>query len=193
MAKEEERQTFNPADAASIAKTATATGAKVAPALAKAIGSPPVEQHVRAVFDSRPINSYDFRQLVTDSTGYAAAFLSTMQMQVPPGYIAILREYMISFFTGAGVVVAAASSTTVGPCRNGIPLAWAAATLEPSMHAPGAPITCFSLADEKEFLGVMVNYSAVPAPAITSIKVELYGNLIPKREGIAMQFAVGSR
>lgn len=52
-------------------------------------GEPPIDYDVRSVFDSRPINGIDFN--FTDSAGISSATAWTVNVEVPEGYVAVLR------------------------------------------------------------------------------------------------------
>lgn len=58
------------------------------------VGTPPVCYDVRSVFDSRPINTYDFN--ITQGGGFTPDNLP-VEMTVPEGYVAILRGVEIWF------------------------------------------------------------------------------------------------
>lgn len=54
------------------------------------VGTPPVCYDVRSVFDSRPVNTYDFH--ITQSGAFLTTNVaSVVEMSVPEGYMAILR------------------------------------------------------------------------------------------------------
>lgn len=159
---------------------------------AKPVGAIAAPELVRAVYDSRPINAFDFQQFVRDDTAYTAAFVSSIQMTVPSGYVAVLRSFALEFFTGSTVFIPVATAT-VSPCRNAQAQPYFARPLDLMFTPPGLDVDCFFVADERELMGVQVNYSTVPAATINSIRVLLYGQLIPKRGGISSQFAIGSK
>ncbi len=52
------------------------------------LGTPPKGYDVRAVYDSRPVQGYDFNIAVSTALGETNPFVS---MTVPNGYIAVLR------------------------------------------------------------------------------------------------------
>lgn len=147
------------------------------------IGTPPVCYDVRSVFDSRPVNAYDFH-ITTSETFDSADTSIRVEMTVPEGYAAILRGLEVWF-----------EPASPGALRSDVEL-----TLQlnggdyPNNRvfigaATDDLIPMFMLADEFNRIGAFMTF---PAPASSvNVYVHFYGNFVLKSER-ALPFEVAN-
>lgn len=147
------------------------------------VGTPPVCYDVRSVFDSRPINAFDFH-----ITGFGAIASTdhsvVVEMTVPEGYCAILRGIEIWFEpTPLGVnrsdVFFSLQLNGGNYPYNSLPIGPGTTDLLPM----------FMLADEFNRIGALITFSNFSADA--GCYVHFYGNFLLKTER-ALPFEVAN-
>jgi len=130
------------------------------------LGEPPTDFDVRAVFDSRFINSYDFNLSLAVSIASNVTWVATFN--VPTGYRAIPRKWSVQF-DSPPLGPAAANNVTLqqngADVPNNGPIIIGAGTDD--------PIDSFYLCEENTTFGItginQVN---------TEVNVNVYGNLL---------------
>src|SRR5262245_50792115 len=65
------------------------------------LGSPPKPVDVRSVYDTRPINAFDFN-IPAFNTVVSDASSVTVSFNVPEGFVCVLRNFDLWFEDGAG-------------------------------------------------------------------------------------------
>lgn len=140
------------------------------------LGEPPIDFTVRSVFDSRPIQGYDFN--VTSSTIVSGSipFTTLVSFIVPTGLVCVLRQ-LHHFFTVPPVIASRADvllSLQVNgadvPNNTSIPVGVASDDI----------VKCFVIADENtQVTAKFVTNVDVLVEAV-SIFVQFYGNFLLK-------------
>lgn len=149
------------------------------------LGEPEIAFDVRSVFDSRPINAFDFNIAVTSPGSEAAAATQNCTFTAPEGYVLVLRR--IHHFTTPllnvlrGEVLASLVQNAALVLRNvDIPVGSFSDDL---LHF-------FQLYDEGQIVGVRFVYDAGITPPDSST-AHFYGNLLPKT-GRALPFEIAN-
>lgn len=146
------------------------------------LGEPPTEFDVRCVYDSRPVNGYDFNLssaivLSGSATSWAVTF------NVPNGYRMVPREWQV-IYDNPPAIVAANSTVSLQQNGAGVPnnqgiIIGSGTTL---------PIKSFYVCEENTTFGIT---GFVSTGNVTGA-VNVYGNLIAVSE-VALPFAVANR
>jgi hypothetical protein len=156
------------------------------------LGEPKINFDVRCVYDSRPVNGYDFNfsasvGLVPAGTGFtwAATF------NVPNGYRIVPREWEIIFdqTPPAGIINASLSASTATILQNqaGLP------NNQNIIVGMGTadPIKTFFICEENTTFGIQGFTPFAPAGNPGFANINVYGNLIAVTE-VALPFAVAN-
>jgi hypothetical protein len=166
-------------------------------------GAPELDFNVRSVFDSRPVNGFDFKQTYTqDIDPYAPGAGSTFQecMVVPAGYVAVLREieFLTPHFVAGGVIVNNLGyDLEVWTMKNSAIIAPLSLAPSPSgavqrgnfVKTPGT-VKTFQVYDEYETIGVQfITY--LLTVGTFEYNVSFSGSMILKT-GVAANFAVAN-
>lgn len=193
MSKRDEfiyRDRQKPADLRQIAPDVGSQADRDAMARAPA-GEPLADYTVRSVYDSRPINGYDFNIVASDAAAAAEVVLAhDLFFAVPDGYVAVLREISIWMETDAdhkNTVNYARSDVQVEAFLNGATVNYVKTF---TGEATDLPIKVFVIADENQLLGARVTLLANPSVDI-HVYANLYGNFLLKT-GRTAQFEVGN-
>lgn len=152
------------------------------------LGEPPMAFDVRSVYDSRPVNGYDFNY----SGFFASQNLNnnpwTLEFNVPTGYRAVPRKWDVFFDTPPG---GPSYASTVTLLQNGA----AVPNNGPIIIGMGTgdePIDSFFLCEENTSFGITGNVTAAPNTTQDSvISVNVYGNLIPVSQ-VALPFSIAN-
>lgn len=147
------------------------------------LGEPPVDFDVRCVYDSRPVNGYDFNYSI--STPAVSTGSWTVQFIVPNGYRAVPREWEIQFdspFAGPS------ANSTVSIQQNGAQLP----NNGPITIGMGTdePIKTFFVCEENTTFGITGLNTNITGE--TNANINVYGNLLPVTD-VALQFAIANR
>lgn len=147
------------------------------------VGTPPTFYDVRCVYDSRPVNAYDFN-LTTTTAALPHGGFATTQFIVPSGYRAVPRKWMVSF---EPIPVANPSDITFYPQAYGADVPNNAVLIG---SGTAAPIETFFLVEENATFGARI---ADPnALAGGNVYIQVWGNLLPVT-GVALPFEVSNR
>lgn len=162
------------------------------------LGSPSADFDVRSIYESRPINSYDFNLSINNDTCAGGLGIWTgnqcdFTFQVPSGYVAILKEVHHSFRTPPvvtsradvrGVFIINGASYQRGVTIGGINGVPAAANSDPQNIPIGIEsddiLQSFVVADENQTIGVRITVSNTVAAVAPICFVHLYGQLLLK-------------
>lgn len=157
-------------------------------ALARApLGEPLIDYNVRSIYDSRPVNGYDFNVIETADINSSMSNPSIyLTFEVPSGYIGVLRK--IEFWTN-GLPNVSRQSVTLSPVANSQIQRFNTAAVG-NATGQGAPVECFVIADERQQLGARIDWGA--SPASISLYVQLYGNFLLKT-GRAAPFEIANQ
>lgn len=140
--------------------------------LSAPLGEPKVDFDVRSVYDSRPVNGYDFNfSAVTLTIGGGWK----VQFQVPSGYRVVPREWEVAFDV---VIPGSAVNSTASIQQNGAQLP----NNGPIVIGMGTdePIKTFFICEENTTFGIAGENTNIGGPvAEANVIVNVYGNLIP--------------
>lgn len=151
------------------------------------LGEPPVNFDVRAIFDSRPVNAYDFNLSAnTTISSTSASWVATFV--VPNGYRMVPREWEV-YYENAPAGSAVASQVTLQqnnadlPNNTGIIIGVATA----------APIKSFFICEENTTFGIRgFNNNTFVVAGSAVVIVNVYGNLLPVTD-VALPFEVTNK
>lgn len=153
-------------------------GAKEREVARTGLGEPPNFYDVRCVYDSRPVNGYDFNI----STQLVAHQLTFVDIVVPNGYRAVPREWTIDFVP---IPVANVNDIIFFPQSNG-----ADVPNNSRMIGSGGVVKTFFVVEENAVFNARFQD---PGGLITGTAyVQIYGNLLPVT-GVALPFEVSNR
>lgn len=152
------------------------------------VGSPPSCYDVRSVFDSRPVNTYDFHITTGADYGQEVDANVTIEMTVPEGYMAILRSIEVWFEPSSFGANRSAASLTMqlngGDYPNNVDMLIGTATDQ--------AIPMFLLADEFNRIGAKVTQLFAGAELYNGeVFAHFYGNFVLK-SGRAYPFEVAN-
>jgi hypothetical protein len=139
------------------------------------IGPIPFAYDVRAVFDSRPVNGYDFNIVVSTSGELVNPI--TISFTVPNGYVAVLKR-VISFIESpipasalrSDVLLTLLLNQGVVPNNANIPVGIEQDDL----------VRCFVIADQGSVLSARLVVSAAILALTPTYTIQFYGNLLQK-------------
>jgi hypothetical protein len=155
--------------------------------------TPSVDFEVRSIYDSRPINAYDFNFSGTSEiTGTGSdQLVATWQVTftVPVGYRAVPRDWDIFFDTPPNVI---ASDNVVSLQQNGAAIPNNGPIIV-GMGTGSRPIKSFFVCEESTTFGVQgaVTLGSNSTQA-TTISVNVHGNLIPVSD-CALPFTIADQ
>jgi hypothetical protein len=156
------------------------------------IGEPPGPGDVRAVFDSRFPNAYDFNFTKNFSYGGVSALgFVIIPFIIPFGYRAVVREY--TFFTTPIILPVGGSDGAVQifPQVNGGDVPNNSRVF--TSGASSDPLKVFYLAEEGTSIGIRwFPLDAQLQASAYDITVQVYGNLLPVT-GESLPYAVTNR
>jgi hypothetical protein len=154
---------------------------------------PNVDYEVRSVYDSRPINAYDFNfSAATEFTsppdpGTIATWEATFT--VPTGYRAVPRDWDVFFDTPPNVI---ASKSTVTLQQQGA----AVPNNGPMIIGMGTgptPIKSFFICEENTTFGIQGSINVgVNSTQSSTISINVHGNLIPVTD-CALPFTIADQ
>lgn len=150
-------------------------------------GEPPSDFDVRSIYDSRPVNAYDFNLVGNSGEIAAGPNSATVLFTVPNGFVAIPRKWIIWY--EPGVVFTSPSDSLATIITSGADLPYNADI--PIDDYTDSPLETFYVVNENQEFGVRIAYSDA-VPANTIIFVHVYGNLLPKVGAVAPQFQVAN-
>jgi len=142
------------------------------------IGEPQGDYDVRSVYDSRPVNAYDF-----NFSGFATYTIGItpigweVQFTVPPGYRAIPKEWSVWYDRPA---INPASASTVSVLQNGTNLP----NNQNIIIGQGTtlPLKTFFICEEGTTFGMTGTQQSAGTPITTNVNVQVWGTLIPVSE-----------
>lgn len=146
-------------------------------------GEPPDDYNVRSVYDSRPLNGFDFN--ITDSAPFVSSNLEILTFDVPQGYVCVLRH--ITYFVTNPPAINSLQDV-LGTLRR------ANADVAYNIDIPiGAAreLDCFLIADEFEEVGFKVTSTGVYQDA-SNIVAHFYGQFLLKTN-IPAPFEIANR
>jgi hypothetical protein len=154
---------------------------------------PPSDFSVRSVYDSRPVNGYDFNfsavtqaTLVTNSTSAAVWFVN---FNVPNGYRAVPRDWKI--WLDPPAAPGPSSASTVSLTQNGA----AVPNNQDIIIGNGTtdPIESFFVCEENTTFGVTGATTLIPRDNDpVNVNVNVHGNLIPV-DANALPYAIANQ
>ncbi len=171
------------------------------------IGGPVLDYTVRGVYDSRPVNGFDFNQVVeltlTDNSGNPFRYAC---LQVPQGRVVVLRAIQFYDLMDVDEFIQPDSGKAwdimVQLTRNGgaiMPI-----DMDVKNYSPGGvtymdqlpikggdTLECFSLFDEGEVIGINALLGG-GVPTTSYMYVKFYGNILLKT-GIPANFEVANK
>jgi hypothetical protein len=151
------------------------------------LGEPQVDFSVRSVYDSRPINGYDFN-FSANTIQPAGGGIATFNFQVPLGYRAVPREWDI--LVTQPTTLSSADENTITFTQNNA----AVPNNNPIVFGTGGtdrPIKTFFVCEEQTPFGAVVNLGATTAGFNGTVFCQVYGNLIPV-SAVALPFAIAN-
>lgn len=153
------------------------------------LGEPPSNFDVRAVYDSRPVNAYDFNYSASPSTTGSGANGWVATFQVPNGYRAVPRKWSIHYDTIAG----GASANSTASIQQGGAALPNNANIIVGMGTD-EPIETFFLCEENTSFGITgINSNILtlnPGQNYTA-NVNVWGNLIAVTD-VALPFSIAN-
>jgi hypothetical protein len=157
----------------------------VAAMQATPLGEPSSDFDVRSVFDSRPVNGYDFNYSAPFSqTGGASGAGWSVSFSVPNGYRAVPREWSVQF-----------DQTIGGPSSNSVASLTQGNSSVPNNNAiiigmgTDRPIKSFFLCEENTLFGISGRNNNTSS--LTG-SVVVYGNLIPTSD-VALPLSIANQ
>lgn len=151
------------------------------------LGEPLIGYDVRAVFDSRPINAFDFNFSATSQvTGTTGAWAVTFE--VPLGFRAVPRKWYIDFDPGLSINTGPSSSSTASITKGKLNLV----QNQLIIVGQGAEIETFFLCEENTPFGMSGNnLLGATSGANTLAIVNVWGTLIPV-SSVALSFCAAN-
>ena len=153
------------------------------------LGAPPAGYDVRSVYDSRPVNAYDFNISLPEGSFAVSATSLLMTAQVPAGYRMVPREWDISLinatYSVASPVVTASIWANGGflPFNQGIVI---------DTVGTAAPIKTFFLLEENSIFGMSITVEPPATYQTGTVRVNVYGNLLPVTD-VQLPFAIANK
>lgn len=145
-------------------------------------GEPPKDHDVRSVYDSRPVQGFDFN--ITDETG-EGAFPFTLEFTVPEGFVCVLRA--LHHWFDPAPLVPSRNNVQMTLLRNGNDVRF---NVDIPVGAESDELVkCFLIADEFETVGVRLTSGL--AVVDTAAFVHFYGNFLLKTDSTA-QFQIAN-
>lgn len=154
--------------------------------LSTPLGEPPSDFDVRSVYDSRPINAYDFN--FSGTAEEVDTFPWTIAFTVPNGYRAVPREWHV-FFDNPPTGPASASTVTLQQNGSGLPNN---GPIIIGMGTGSDPIKSFFVCEENTTFGISGNVDTANSGHASLMSVNVYGNLIPVSE-VALPFSIANK
>ena len=153
--------------------------AATAEMIAAPLGGPATDFSIRSVYDSRPVNAYDFNYSqaveVTNANGAGTTVLWAANFSAPNGYRAIPRKWDIFLDPPHAVGPPADSLVSITQSNAAIPnnqnIILGLGTDE--------PIETFFVCEENTVFGASGATSLIPADTTVNVNVNVHGNLIP--------------
>ena len=152
-------------------------------------GEPDLKFDVRSIFDSRPVNAYDFN--ISGQFTYAGNDTpeTFVVFTVPEGYVAIVRDWYHEFFPtpviGSNRDILMTPQVARADVQNNIDVPIGSVAQKPFLEL-------FFLADEFQEVGFRINSPLViPTTEGTNLSVRLHGTFLLKRN-IPYQFEVAN-
>lgn len=149
------------------------------------LGEPPVAFDVRSVYDSRPVNSYDFN-FSTSQAYIDAGGVLTFNFNVPQGYRAVPREWNVALSTPS--IGASGTFNTISLNSNN-----AAVPNNQNIIFGGGgtedPVKSFFVCEEQTQFGATIFLLPTLTPGDCILNV--WGNLIPVTS-VALPFAIAN-
>jgi hypothetical protein len=158
--------------------------------VATPIGEPDSDFDVRSVYDSRPVNAYDFNfSANADLSSEGSGFSWTVTFTVPNGYRAVPREWDVLYDPGfASANSYSDSFVTIqqsgAALPNNGPITVGIGTYD--------PIKTFFLCEENTTFGMTGFTALTNSSQASSVNVNVYGNLIPVSE-VALPFCIANQ
>lgn len=172
----------------------------------------PRDYDVRATYDSRLINSYDFNFA---QLNLAVLFdeIWTIGFQVPFGYRAVVRKFKITYDNDVGGpignswVVPLANTTPPGNTdivtqslwgglnqffiANSVGAGSAVPNTTQIPIGPDGEVDCFFVVEEGTWFGMLGENANLVQVGSPTMSINIYGNLIPS-ENMQLPFAIGN-
>jgi|ERR1700677_1281289 len=151
------------------------------------LGEPPSDFDVRCVYDSRPVNGYDFNFSAFQASSNISNVPWNFTFTVPNGYRAVPRKWDVFYDTPPSGIPSYQSTVTLIQNQAAVPYN---GPIIVGMGTGDAPIDSFFVCEENTTFGISGSVTDVPnSTHATAISVNVYGNLIPVTE-VAPPFAV---
>jgi hypothetical protein len=150
------------------------------------LGMPPTDFDVKCIYDSRPLNGYDFNfsasQEITSNVPWSFNF------DVPNGYRIVPREWDV-FFDTPIATQSSNSTVTLTQQNAGVPNN---SGIIVGMGTGSRPIKSFFVCEENTQFGISgIVGMGSNATQTTNLSVNVYGNLIPVTE-VSLPFCVAN-
>lgn len=146
------------------------------------LGEPESDYDVRSVYDSRPVNAFDFNLAGTATDGSGVGWSITFQ--VPNGYRAVPKKWEVVFDNPPPGPVA---SSTVTILSNGAALPYNSGII----IGTGGTVDTFFLCEENSTFGIKGHNSNIFAGNVP-VSVNVWGQLIPVSD-VALPFTASNR
>jgi hypothetical protein len=162
--------------------------------IASPLGEPPVEFDVRSVFDSRPVNGYDFIYSATSSFlpgSPSTQGIWSVNFIVPNGYRAVPLEWDISFDQPMSGLAAANSQCSLNQNGSAVPNNQAIII---GYGTGDLPLKTFFVCEENSTFGAQgfnLNNGIQAANTVT-VNVKVKGNLIAVSD-VALPFSIANK
>jgi hypothetical protein len=147
-------------------------------------GAPQIDFNVRSIFDSRPVNGYDFNQFSSAELAGPGSTIVT-SLTIPVGFIGVVRR--VDFWLEP-LIAAFRSEITMTPRVAGLQVQ--NNLTYPVGNMLNEPMRAFYLADENQTLSFLIT-SAIALPALTIGNIVVYGNLLLKT-GVPTNFQIAN-
>lgn len=147
------------------------------------IGEPPADFSVRSIYDSRPVQGFDFNQIL--STGATSVASSEVSFDVPPGLVAVVRkvhiwiEPLIVLTSRSNVLFSLATQHARVQYNENIPVG------DENLQ----PLEFFLIVDENQSVGAFVTLNV---PSAINVFMHFYGNFLVKT-GRAAPFEIANK
>ena len=149
------------------------------------LGEPDIDFDVRCIYDSRPVNGYDFNVSNTLTTTSSAPTIWTFNFTVPLGYRMIPKKFEIKFDPAPAGPISQSTATIL---QQGVGLS----NNQNIIIGPGGTIDTFFICEEQTTFGITGTNNNVFGGLVLTAIVNVWGQMIPVSD-VALPFTAANK